>query len=320
MLSEKSEQRVAVIIEDDADIRNLLEAVLTQAGFETIAASNGLDGIAAVRAYDPIVTTLDVSMPGMDGFETAKRIRAFSSTYLVMLTARDDEIDTLQGLEAGADDYLTKPFRPRELRARIEAMLRRPRQTITAATVTPPAALPAVPAPVEARTEEVVVADPLVATPASTSLTSAAPIDTSLGPVFRQTHVASAPTSAPAEEAASPLRSATPRNGWFEHNDLRLNPDERLVQLAGTQLELTRTEFELLAALLESQRRVRSKNDLALLLRGEAYASAYPVNEADRRAVEVHMGNLRRKLGDSSTTPHWLETVRGVGYRLAAEE
>ncbi|WP_104127666.1 response regulator transcription factor [Cryobacterium sp. Y57] len=320
MLSEKPEQRVAVIIEDDADIRNLLEAVLTQAGFETIAASNGLDGIAAVRAYDPIVTTLDVSMPGMDGFETAKRIRAFSPTYLVMLTARDDEIDTLQGLDAGADDYLTKPFRPRELRARIEAMLRRPRHTITAATVVPPAAaVHAVPAPVAARTGAV-VADPLIAAPTSTSLTSAVPSDPPRDSVFRQTHVASAPTFAPAEDAASPLRGATPRNGWFEHNDLRLNPEERLVQLAGTQLELTRTEFELLAALLESQRRVRSKNDLALLLRGEAYASAYPVNEADRRAVEVHMGNLRRKLGDSSTTPHWLETVRGVGYRLAAEK
>ena len=115
-MSEKPEQRLAVIIEDDADIRNLLEAVLTQAGSETITTSNGLDGIAAVRAYDPVVTTLDVSMPGMDGFETAKSIRAFSPTYLVMLTARDDEIDTLQGLEAGADDDLSKPFRARELR------------------------------------------------------------------------------------------------------------------------------------------------------------------------------------------------------------
>ncbi|TFD61518.1 response regulator transcription factor [Cryobacterium suzukii] len=310
MVSENPEQRVAVIIEDDSDIRNLLEAVLTQAGFETIATSNGLDGIAAVRAYDPIVTTLDVSMPGMDGFETAKRLRAFSPTYLVMLTARDDEIDTLQGLEAGADDYLTKPFRPRELRARIEAMLRRPRHTVTADTVTPAAAA----APT------VAVVAPLVTAPVTTSLTTAAPIDTPVTPVFRQTPVASAPTFVPAVDAASPMRSATPRDGWFEHNDLRLNPAERLVQLAGSQLELTRTEFELLAALLESQRRVRSKNDLALLLRGEAYASAYPVNEADRRAVEVHMGNLRRKLGDSSTTPRWLETVRGVGYRLAAEE
>ncbi|TFD66478.1 response regulator transcription factor [Cryobacterium ruanii] len=312
MHPDNAEQRVAVIIEDDADIRNLLEVVLSQAGFEAIATSNGLDGIAAVRAYDPIVTTLDVSMPGMDGFETAKRIRAFSSTYLVLLTARDDEIDTLQGLEAGADDYLTKPFRPRELRARIEAMLRRPRHSVTAnAAATPaveaPIARPAYSAPVSATTPAAEAA------PVATTPVSAAP---SL--VFRQTPVASAPVFVPATDAANGLTDSAPVNGWFEHNGLRLNPAERLAQLAGAQLELTRTEFDLIAALLESERRVRSKNDLALLLRGEAYASAYPVNEADRRAVEVHMGNLRRKLGDSSTTPRWLETVRGVGYRLAA--
>ena len=279
MVPDNAERRVAVIIEDDADIRNLLEAVLTQAGFEVIATSNGLDGIAAVRATNPIVTTLDVSMPGMDGFETAKRIRAFSSTYLVMLTARHDEIDTLQGLEAGADDYLTKPFRPRELRARIDAMLRRPRH---------PGAADAAPAPTANVAE---AADAVEA-----SVLAVAP----------------EPAGAPAE--------ATPVNGWFEHNDLRLNPAERTVLVRGVQLDLTRTEFDLLAALLESARRVRSKTDLALLLHGEAYASAYPVNEADRRAVEVHMGNLRRKLGDSSTAPRWLETVRGVGYRLAAAE
>src|SRR5680860_520452 len=127
MGSESNDRRVAVIIEDDADIRDLLAAVLTQAGFETIPASNGLDGVRAVRENNPVVTTLDVSMTGINGFETARRIRSFSPTYLVMLTARSEEIDTLQGLESGADDYLTKPFRPRELRARIDAMLRRPR-------------------------------------------------------------------------------------------------------------------------------------------------------------------------------------------------
>ena len=121
------DKRVAVIIEDDDDIRNLLEAVLTQAGFDVVATANGPDGIEAVRTHDPIVTTLDVNMPGMDGFETARRLRAFSTTYIVMLTALSEEIDTLQGLDAGADDYINKPFRPRELRARIEAMLRRPR-------------------------------------------------------------------------------------------------------------------------------------------------------------------------------------------------
>jgi len=319
MPSENAQRRVAVIIEDDADIRNLLEAVLAQAGFEVIATGNGLDGIAAVRAYDPIVTTLDVSMPGIDGFETAKRIRVFSPTYLVMLTARDDEIDTLQGLESGADDYVTKPFRPRELRARIEAMLRRPRQPVTADAAAP-TAVPASDVPAsDVPTGNVPDGDPParqpVSPPSEPAPTSAAP-----SRAFRQTPVASAPVFVPAVDAASPVIDAGPQNSWFEHNSLRLNPAERLVQLSGDQLDLTRTEFDLLAALLESQRRVRSLNDLALLLRGGAHSSSDPVNDADRRAVEVHLGDLRRKLGDSNATPRWLETVHGGGYRLAAHE
>ncbi|KFF58921.1 chemotaxis protein CheY [Cryobacterium sp. MLB-32] len=277
MPTESTERRVAVIIEDDPDIRDLLEAVLTQAGFETIPTGNGLDGVRAVREHNPVVTTLDVSMPGIDGFETARRIREFSSTYLVMLTARSDEIDTLQGLESGADDYLTKPFRPRELRARIDAMLRRPRRHLA--------------------TDD---SDDAVDEPEAPKAPEA-------------------PPESPA--AGSPEALPSPADdGWFEHNGLRLNTEERLVSLDGARLDLTRTEFDLLATLLESQRRVRSKADLALLLRGDSYSDAYYVNEADKRAVEVHMGNLRRKLGDSSTVPRWLETVRGVGYRLAARD
>lgn len=318
MPSENAERRVAVIIEDDPDIRNLLDAVLTQGGFETVATSNGLDGIAAVRAYDPIVTTLDVSMPGIDGFETARRIRAFSPTYLVMLTARDDEIDTLQGLDAGADDYLTKPFRPRELRARIDAMLRRPRHPVAADAVAVPVAQRTVAAQINT--------DPPSAAPMGTPSTSSGPmgvaplnlmpIQAVASPVFRQAPVASAPTFVAATDAGSVATRATPVGGWFEHNELRLNPAERLVQLAGTRLELTRTEFDLLAALLGSKRRVRSTNDLAVLVRSEEYASVALVNEA----VDAHMGDLRRKLGDSSATPRWLETVRGGGYRLTAPE
>src|SRR6476661_7123074 len=117
--------RIAVVIEDDADIRGLLEAILAQAGFTCHVASDGVEGIAAVREFRPILTTLDISLPGIDGFEVARRIRSFSMSYIIMLSARDEEIDTLMGLDAGADDYLTKPFRPREPRARIEAMLRR---------------------------------------------------------------------------------------------------------------------------------------------------------------------------------------------------
>lgn len=146
-----SARRIAVVIEDDADIRHLLETVLTQGGFDVVTAGNGLDGIEAVRRFSPIVTTLDVNMPGMDGFEALRRIREFSETYVVMLTALVEEIDALHGLETGADDYITKPFRPRELRARIEAMLRRPRAIASdaspASSATFAAELPITPGP-----------------------------------------------------------------------------------------------------------------------------------------------------------------------------
>lgn len=247
------EARVAVVIEDEEDIRSLLSAVLTQAGFEVHGAANGYDGLDLVREYEPLVTTLDVNMPGIDGFETAKRIRAFSGTYIVMLSARTEEIDALQGLEAGADDYVAKPFRPRELRARIDAMLRRPRHRVTA----------------------------------------------------------TASAAAPAE--ASELSPT-----WLEHQGLRLNTDMRVVSVDGEDLDLTRSEFDILADLLAAGRRVRGKSDLALMLRGEQFTGVEFVSDSDARAIEVHVANLRRKLGESPTNPRWIETVRGVGYRLTA--
>lgn len=114
---------VAVVIEDDADIRSLITAILSQSGLSVRAAVTGLDGIELVRELQPVVTTLDVSMPGIDGFETARRIRAFSDTRIVMVTARADEEHARRGYEAGADDYITKPFRPRDLQARVQAAL-----------------------------------------------------------------------------------------------------------------------------------------------------------------------------------------------------
>ncbi|MFG6445820.1 response regulator transcription factor [Microbacterium sp. P07] len=115
--------RVAVIIEDDADIRALISAVLQQSGFDVHTATGGLEGIEKVREQHPLLITLDVSMPGIDGFETARRIRAFSDTHIMMVTARADDEHARRGREAGADDYLTKPFRPRDLRARVEAVI-----------------------------------------------------------------------------------------------------------------------------------------------------------------------------------------------------
>ncbi|WP_205571785.1 response regulator transcription factor [Arthrobacter celericrescens] len=238
--------RVGLVIEDDQDIRGLVEAVLTQAGFRVHLAATGIAGLDAARDLDPDIITLDIGLPDIDGFEVARRIRESSDAYIVMLTARTDEIDTLLGLKSGADDYLTKPFRPRELRARVEAMMRRPRS-------------------------------------------------------------ASNVGNAKEADDAAVLR----------HNGLVVSAAARSAVLDGTELQLTRSEFELLLALLETGRTVRSKTDLARRLRNEPYDAGSYVSDPDERSVEVHMGNLRKKLGDSKLSPRWLETVRGIGYRLA---
>ncbi len=269
-MSPLSPPRVAVVIEDDADIRNLLEAILGQAGFSCHAAENGPDGIEAIRQHKPILTTLDISLPGIDGFEVARQIRSFSPTYIIILSARDEEIDTLMGLDAGADDYLTKPFRPRELRARIEAMLRRH------------------------------------------NLSPAASPNGSVQPAIPH-HGPSAESGGTVERDEDEGDGDT---GWLSHNGLRINPGMWLCDLDGAPVELTRSEFDLLLAIMNGARRVIPKDTLALELRGDYATSGY-VSDSDRRAVEVHMANLRRKLNDPVGAPRYIETVRGVGYRLA---
>lgn len=272
--------KTAVIVEDDPDIRHLLSEVLESAGFSTVAVGNGIDGVDAVTTHHPLITTLDVNMPGIDGFEAARRIRQRSDTYIIMLTGLEEEADVVLGLGAGADEYVVKPFRPRELRARIEALLRRPRAGESGDALPP-------------RQN-----DAGTPTPARDAMTDAAP-------------------------ATSPSRSAeggaADAGDWLVHRDLHLDPDSRIVRLGGEDLELTRTEFDLLATLMESKRRVRSKADLTLVLRGESYVTSYFVGDADKRAIEAHMTNLRRKLGDSPLNPLYIETVRGVGYRLTSE-
>jgi DNA-binding response OmpR family regulator len=265
-----SPPRVAVVIEDDADIRNLLEAILGQAGFACHTAATGPEGIEAIREHEPVLTTLDISLPGIDGFEVARQIRSFSPTYIIILSARDEEIDTLMGLDAGADDYLTKPFRPRELRARIEAMLRR--YNLSPAATANGSVKAAV---LDERTDHEVQG-------------SVDPDDDG-------------------SEAGT---------GWLSHNGLRINAGMWLCDLDGAPVELTRSEFDLLLAIMNGARRVIPKDPLALELRGDYATSGY-VSDSDRRAVEVHMANLRRKLNDPVGAPRYIETVRGVGYRLA---
>jgi DNA-binding response OmpR family regulator len=113
----------AVVIEDDDGIRALISLVLQRAGLHIVEARNGVEGVAAVREHDPAVVIVDIRMPGIDGFETTRRIREFSGAQIIVLSARVADADELHSLEAGADVYMPKPFRPRELRALVDARL-----------------------------------------------------------------------------------------------------------------------------------------------------------------------------------------------------
>lgn len=244
----------AVVVEDDEDVRHLIEAVLSQAGFDVHGAASGREGVEVVRDHNARIITLDVGLHDIDGFEVLRRIRQFSDAYVVMLTARADELDTLTALHTGADDFITKPFRPRELRARIAALMRRPR------------------------------------------LQADEGVSMELAPQI-------------------PLRFA--EDAVLRHNGLALNPDTRAVTVDGKPTNLTRSEFDLLHALLKGAGAVRSKSDLVRVVRGGYHRTDAYISEPDERAVEVHIGNLRRKLREDTLRPRWLQTVRGVGYRLA---
>ncbi|MGZ0069143.1 response regulator transcription factor [Microbacterium arborescens] len=347
MMSEQL--KTAVIVEDDPDIRHLLVEVLEAAGFSTVSVGNGIDGIQAVLSYRPLLTTLDVNMPGIDGFEAARRIRAQSDTYIIMLTGLSEEADVVLGLGAGADEYIVKPFRPREFRARVDALLRRPR-----AAAPQPAApqqdsvgpsfpgarpAPSAPAPGPAEAAPLSYEEYLARFPGSSPQQPApaqyAPPQYAPPPAPPQSappqqpvivhHPSDAPAPAQAPGADIVVHQSggdlVPTTGdhWLTHRDLQVDTDTRLAYIGGRELELTRTEFDLLSTLMASKRRVRSKADLTLVLRGESYVTSYFVGEADKRAIEAHMTNLRRKLSDSPTTPRYIETVRGVGYRMTSE-
>ena len=116
-----------LVVEDEASIRNIVRTYLENAGFMTVCVDNGPDALALARQHNPDFIILDLNLPGMDGVEVAARLRQESDVYILMLTARSEESDRVAGLRIGADDYLTKPFSPRELVARVEAILRRSR-------------------------------------------------------------------------------------------------------------------------------------------------------------------------------------------------
>jgi DNA-binding response OmpR family regulator len=226
----------ALVVDDETALADVVASYLRREQFEVRVAADGPSALAAAREIDPDVVVLDIGLPGLDGIEVCRQLRMFSDAYVVMLTARDTEVDTIVGLSVGADDYVTKPFSPREVVARIRAMLRRPR-----------------------RHAEV---------PAST-------------------------------------RTTPPR----VFGELQIDIDSRQTDLDGTPIMLTRTEFDVLAALSSRPRQVWTRRQLLEAVWGESWFG-------NDNVVDVHVGHLRRKLGDNSAEPRYVATVRGVGYRM----
>lgn len=224
----------AMVVEDERRLADLVGEYLARDGFEVTVTHDGDEAVALAREVDPDVIILDLGLPSLDGVEVCRRVRTFSDAYVVMLTARSDEVDTLIGLSVGADDYMVKPFSPRELMARVGAMMRRPR-----------------------------------------------------------------PIGHPDEPASSRARFGA----------LSIDPEGRDVWLHGEPVALTRTEFDLLAALAQRPRIVFTRRLLVDSVWGPTWVG-------DEHLVDVHIGHLRRKLGDDATEGRYIRTVRGVGYRM----
>ncbi|UKA53175.1 response regulator transcription factor [Arthrobacter sp. FW305-BF8] len=291
-----NDRRVVVVIDRDEEVRSLLRTTLGEAGFVVHCAATGEAGLALVRAKQPDTVTLDLVLPDMDGYEVLRRIREFSHTYILIITARSGLGATLKGFDAGADDYMVKPIRPRELRARVDGMLRRPRQLTVPPIVTPRQA-PLVSPRLRASARAEIAPGPAPA--------HGLPVARGLGVALDV-----------------PAAQGLPAAQAFEHNGLAINSATRAATLGGRALQLTRTEFDLLYILLQRGSGVVSKAELVGLL-GLAKREAGTMGGSDAgvrdagRIIETHVGNLRRKLGDDARQPRWLKTVRGAGYTLA---
>lgn len=233
----------ALVVDDEKPLADVVASYLQREHFEVTVTYSGADALELARQVDPDVVVLDLGLPGIDGLEVCRQLRTFSDAYVVMLTARDTEVDTIVGLSVGADDYVTKPFSPRELVARIRAMLRRPRSVST--PVTPGAG---------ARTGEL------------------------------------------------PPRVFGP---------LTIDVPSRQVFLDTELIPLTRTEFDILAALSSRPGVVWSRRQLIDAVWGEPWVG-------NDHLVDVHVGHLRRKLTDNPAEPRFVLTVRGVGYRMGS--
>ena len=224
-----------LVVDDETALAGVIASYLKREGFEVDLAHDGPSAVDQARRNPPDLVVLDVMLPGFDGIEVCRQLRSFTDAYVIMLTARDEEVDKIVGLSVGADDYLVKPFSPRELIARVRAMLRRPRAVATA----------------------------------------------------------------PGPDQVTALAFA----------DVVLDMESRQVTRAGTEVDLTRTEFDLLATLGARPRAAFTRRQLLDAVWGQGWYG-------DEHVVDVHVAHLRAKLGDDAADPTYIRTVRGVGYGL----
>jgi len=227
----ESVSKKILVVDDERKIVKLVKAYLEQAGFQVVTAYDGQEALIVFRHAQPDLVVLDLMLPRIDGLDVARTMRRESNVPIIMLTARVEETDRLIGLELGADDYVTKPFSPRELVARVRAVLRR-------------------------------------------------------------------------TEGAGPAAPEIITAG-----DLVIDLTRHIVTLAGQPLDLTPTEFDVLAVLAREPGRAFTRAQLLDLALGETYVGY-------ERTIDAHVKNLRAKLGDDPRHPTYIETVYGVGYRF----
>ena len=223
--------KTILVVDDEPKIVQLARDYLEHAGFGVVTATDGEAALRIARTERPDLIVLDLGLPSMDGLDVTRSLRRDSNVPIVMLTARDDEADKVVGLELGADDYVTKPFSPRELVARIRAVLR------------------------------------------------------------RGEHVA-------------------PADDVIRVGDVTLDLPRMRASVADRLVELTPTEFQLLAALARQPGRIFTRSQLLDAVHGVAF-------ESYERAIDAHVKNIRRKLEPDHRRPRYLLTVYGVGYRFA---
>lgn len=232
------EERMAgesiLVVEDEANIAKLLTMYLEKDGYRVSVARDGLQGLERFEREHPDLVILDLLLPKMDGLEVCRRIRRQSFVPLLMLTAKKDETDKIVGLELGADDYMTKPFSPREMVTRVRAILRRAKQAAVTAAST---------------------------------------------------------------------------DGTMEFGDLRIDVPRHEVRVGVRPVTLTAKEFDLLRTLAGSPGKVFSRDALLNQVWGYDYYG-------DARTVDVHVGTLRKKLEPQPSTPRWIKTVWGIGYKF----